>query len=181
MGGVTKYWLDKDNVIVDTNDYWDTFAEDNDGKAVLKPNVIGKKLLTFISSDATRMLVEALVNNARITKETKFREYRCDSPNKKRFMEMRITPLDNGMICVENEILKEETLTESRHFVTRGEGKPFLKRCSVCNKINDQTGWYEPDHPKLARHFKDSPAYIAYSVCSNCNESMKTRIASLTS
>ncbi|MTI23323.1 hypothetical protein E1176_20005 [Fulvivirga sp. RKSG066] len=182
MEQVTKYWLDEDNKIIDTNSYWNSFAMDNDGGKVLRDRVIGKHLFGYIADDNTRMLLDTLISRVRHTKKEMTRPYRCDSPQRKRFMEMKIIPQEDGKICVENRILREEELAERRDFKTvkNEKGQPFLKRCSVCNRVNDKTGWYEPDHPHVSKYFtKGKPTFVAYSVCSDCQQDLKNRLSRL--
>ena len=182
MQKVSKYWLDKNNIITNTNEYWNTFALENYGHKVLRPHVVGKPLFQFIKDDVTRMLMEAFISNARISNKELSRHYRCDSPQVKRFMEMRVIPEGNGVVRVENEVLREEPLEETRNFVTRGVGTPFLKRCSVCNRLNDGNQWLEPDSSQMDHHFigTSQTAFIAYTVCQDCKDETRKRLERFT-
>ena len=88
-----NYTVDSDDVIVRINDAWDSFAEANDASKLDRSTVLGKPLFHYISGDATRMFVWSIFNNVRIRQEEYIRQYRCDSPELKRYMKMTITPL----------------------------------------------------------------------------------------
>src|ERR1700754_493162 len=86
------FWLDDANRISRVNDTWDRFALDNEGHDCTADAVLGRPLNQFVNGDTTKILVDTLILRARALKSPVEREYRCDSPETKRFMQMRLEP-----------------------------------------------------------------------------------------
>ena len=179
MSKITKYWIDRDNSIIRTNEHWDQFAMDNDGAGTLSAKVTGKSLLRFIDGDSTKMLIEAMITGSRVSKKVYTRNYRCDSPEKKRLMTMSIVPEGNGIIRIDNEVIHESQFEVVRKILPSVLGKTFLPRCTVCNRIKYEENWHEPDAAILNPLFVDNALRAAHTVCPACRESTLTRLKAL--
>lgn len=162
----TKYWLNEKDVITRTNVEWDQFAMKNDGLLALSHRIVGQPLFSFIQSDSTRMFVDVLINRARISNQQVIKEYRCDSPTLRRFMEMKIIPLESKHLLIENRVVREEPLERVRKFVTLETS--FLKRCSVCNRVQHKGHWYAPDDAAINEEFEEGFARVSYTICERC-------------
>lgn len=165
-----RYWLDIGEVIVDIALDWDQFARDNNAPELLKRHVIGRNLLNFVSGDVTRMYVRTLIQSARLMRQPMVRQYRCDSPDMRRYMEMRLSLQDNGLLCWEHRQLASEKLPNRLNFVHAADSRtrrPHV-RCSICNRLKGRSGWNEPD--LLGEDFlpTESVVPVIYGVCPDC-------------
>lgn len=163
----TTCWLDADNCIVRVTPEWDEFAAANEGPTCMGPHVCGRKLAEFISGDATRMWVEALVATARLGSDLD-RPYRCDSPTVKRYMRMRVRP-EGELIVMHHKLVREEAMSQPVHITSaRTQGKMVL-RCSMCNRLEIDEQWIEPD---TAMSQGKLPArktvHVIHTVCADC-------------
>ena len=79
------------------NPTWTTFALENEGKAVLPERVIGRPLWSFVADATTRQLYRAMVKKARAGERLAF-PFRCDSPSRRRFMEMHDRGGEDGEV-----------------------------------------------------------------------------------
>lgn len=178
---VNIYWLDKKNTIIKVGSNWDRFALANDGSEIIEDKIIGQPLKTFISGDNSRMWIEAAVMFARAKGGSIEKEYRCDSPQEKRYITMKIVPEENGIIRVEHYITR--TKKRKKPIFTEflpcdnHEPKIPLCRCSICGKIWNQGRWLEPDDDSLQRneqqssHSTQPTLFVYYDVCQNCAQS----------
>ena len=176
------YWLDASDRIQAVNASWDAFARENDGEAILEDRVLGKPIRQFISGDPTKMWLDTLVAYARISEEKITREYRCDSPDTKRFMEMSVAPEADKQVRLTHRILKVEAMEPPVAFETAPESASdaalnpapnqiqFLCfRCSICNRVQVQGQWQEGDAAARAGHLDPSPRVI-YRVSESCRD-----------
>ncbi|MCB0192433.1 MAG: hypothetical protein KDJ65_10860 [Anaerolineae bacterium] len=166
------YWLNQADEIVDVNDEWDNFALDNDGNEVVRDKVIGKPLFNFIVGESTRMFVDNLLRRARLRYQETHKFYRCDSPDVKRFMEMRIVPEDRDLLRLEHTIIRREVMTPPVYYQYSPTIKHPYRRCSICNKVLHQSVWCEGSD--LIRALPQSSVDaidaidVIYHVCPTC-------------
>ena len=165
-----RYWTDSSDTIVAVSPGWNEFASRNNGVELDTERVIGCKLLSFIQGDVTRMYVRTMIESARLRHEPIVRQYRCDSPELKRFMEMRITLEASGLLCWEHRMLQAETLGRPLAFATLPAGKVrhLVLRCSICNRLKSEQGWLEPDVWSGAGATTGGIITVAYGVCPDC-------------
>lgn len=165
------YWIDRKNIIQRVNENWDDFALANDGGGVTRDQVVGRSIFDFIVGDNTRMWIETVLEHVRLVRQPLAREYRCDSPSEKRFMMMRLTPVEGDLIRLDHETLRVESMAcHVPDFVYCGRKASRLTvRCSICNKVKAGEQWVDPDSPeaKLERSTGASTP-VAYSVCESC-------------
>ena len=86
----TAYVLDNRNRIISVSEAWDRFAAENGGNKTSYKDVCGRPIWDFVTGDPTRMWREAIFQFARLRGDRVERPYKCDSPDLKRFMRMRI-------------------------------------------------------------------------------------------
>lgn len=163
----TTYKIDREDCIIDVSSGWDGFAIENNGPSVVSSSVIGHKLSEFISGDSTSMWIYSLIHSARATKKEIVRFYRCDSPEEKRYMKMTITPEEDGSVSVTSKLLRTEKMRRRVPFVYNPGSSN--RKCSICNRIQYQNSWLEPDDARVLGLLDDSdPISVIYSVCPTC-------------
>jgi hypothetical protein len=169
----TIYWLDKNNMIIKLSDSWDSFAIENDGDVLSGQSVIGKKIWDYIQGNTTRMWMDALFSLARLHQKTVQKPYRCDSPELKRYMEMVITPEENGVLKVESRVLSTEVIKKPFYFQASNDlGSPkILIRCSICNRLKQKGQWQEVDQLSI-ESTNTEQLQVAYGVCPDCHNLM---------
>lgn len=160
-----SYVLDNQNRIISIAGAWDEFAEENGGIKSSSKDVCGRPIWDFIKGDATRMWVDAVFQYARILGKVVERPYRCDSPDLKRFMRMRIIPEQGGVLHIEHEILSTEQRSAPINIQNRGNNMNGVsQRCSICGRVNIG-GWQEPH----GGHADASGGIVViYTVCEDC-------------
>ena len=186
-----SYWIDNNNIIRKVDDRWDqAMNSESWSERASARGIIGKPLSDFICDDVTRMYVATMIESVRVIPHTSFRHYRCDTPDTKRYMQMIITPEDNGWIRVSHELLRTETITKPVFFKTvadrtqikysistkAGAAKIHFVRCSICNRLHrfgDRASqWQEVDY--LANHESIAiPAKVIYGVCPDCLKTLR--------
>lgn len=169
------YTVDRDDIIVDVNDWWDIFANDNNALNLDKVTVLGKPLFHYVSGDVTRMFVVSVFNNVRVKHEQFTQKYRCDSPSLKRYMKMTVIPMGYDSLKIVNEVIAIEPKVYS---VNIKAYESRVRRCSMCNRINHEDKWEESDTLIKSGIFKaDGEIYVIYTVCMDCRFNPMSNIA----
>ncbi|MBN1956839.1 MAG: hypothetical protein JXQ81_12605 [Desulfuromonadales bacterium] len=167
-----SYRIDRDNLIVDVSEEWDRFAIANGGSCT-SHSIIGHSLFDFISGDPTRMFVRVLLDYCRHMRQPVSRPYRCDSPDLKRFMEMKITCLGDDLLLT-HRLLRTEPISPPVNFPLGdevvGQG---LNRCSICNRIFTFGHWLDVDLARRRGLVEPSVDRVEYVVCPVCQASQK--------
>ena len=167
----TTYKVGKAKQIIEVGGEWDEFAKENEGERALSRVVIGRSIWDFVTGAPTRMWLEALFQLAELRNEPVERIYRCDSPQLKRMMSMRISPEEEKVLRVENELLSVEPLEKKvviRHH-SRIPGTDIRMRCSICGKVKVSDQWLEP--ADLVEQNPDG-IIVAYTVCEPCKQAL---------
>ena len=167
----TTYRLDKNNRILSVGGPWDEFAQANGGIAACASRIQGRLIWEFVSGDITRMWIEVLLQLVIVRQETMERTYRCDSPDLKRFMRMRITPDGSGILRVEHALLSVEKRINPVYVrpLALASGRRARFRCGICGRIENEGAWVEPD----AKHGGASGIVtVLYTVCQGCMRAM---------
>lgn len=167
----TTYWLDQDENIISISNNWEDFAVENGSTCLGAEEVIGKPISKFISRDPTRMWFNTLLQLSKISQTPVEREYRCDSPEIKRFMKMKITPEKEGQFRVDHILLKVEEQPYQIFINPAQENslKPINKRCSICGRIFENGSWEEPD--QIGSEDRNS-FQVIYTVCPDCRKTI---------
>lgn len=162
-----SYTIDSEGKIVYVDLRWDLFAMENGGKVnVLKDQILGKKILDFISGDHVRMWYESIISLARISGKTIERDYRCDSPKQKRYMRMIITPIKNNFIRVDHYLLKSEDIDADIDLDFEDNYDLKITRCSACNRFYYKERWVEIN--ELVKHLDITKISVSDIICNRC-------------
>lgn len=178
-----SYWIDEGDIIRQVDDFWDQSLEDPTAARVKSSEIIGKSLFNFICDDITRMFIRTLLQSARLMMKPLSRPYRCDSPHEKRYMQMTITPEQEGLVSVTHEIIKTEPLVKPALFKTLPSSFSTFQsavhiRCSICNRVRlmGTENWHEINAlPESITSTTEQPMQVIYGVCRDCISSLKNR------
>ena len=174
LGNCVTYHIDKENRLTLVNDKWDVFATDNNAADLTRSSVINKSLFAYISDESTRHLYKMLTARIRKEHKTLSFEFRCDAPDRRRFMKMMIFPLKNSEIGFRSCILKEEP----REYVTLldaggARSDDLLKICSWCKKIElDHSIWVEVEEAVESLELFNivKLPYLTHGMCPSCHD-----------
>jgi len=161
----TAYMLDNQDRILSVSGFWDEFADENSGANLSSKDVCGRRIWDFVTSDVTRMWLASIFQLSRLRGTVIERPYRCDSPDLKRFMRMRIVSEQGGVLRIEHEILTtEQRPAPVRIQYSANSMENNMQRCSICGRVNNG-GWEEP----RAEHAgTNSGIIVNYTVCEDC-------------
>lgn len=156
--------VDPAGVIVSANPAFDRFASDNGAPDLTANAVVGRKLDHFVADADTREWLGLLLKSTRELKRIFVRLYRCDSPDLRRLMRMRLQPLADGSIDMEHKLVATSPLIHRRLLQTTALSTAAICRCSLCNRLRIDDIWHQPDDAPLG----EGPTKVYYGICDDC-------------
>jgi hypothetical protein len=167
--------IDRQDRICFVNRAWLAFAEENDWETSAE-EVLGCDILSQIADARTRHVYRLLIDRIRDRRcPAKFR-YRCDSPARRRFMEMRMNVAKNGQVEFLSRVLRIEqrepiaVLDAARRQRSGG----VLPICSWCKAVWVETAWVELEEAmKRTDILARAPLPpLSHGICPACSERM---------
>lgn len=169
---------------------WNSFANENDGRALAGSPPVGDRVTDGISGEAVRSLYQR-VHQAAVSGQRRIAfTFRCDAPDVERRMKMAISPLRSGKAVVgvlyQSTILSERARPPLRFLEAaaaaeqfKEDGAPIIASCSFCAKIDWPDGsdgrWVEPE--VYYQRGGMSEVRISHGVCPSCAEGMTDLIS----
>ncbi|MDJ0851663.1 MAG: hypothetical protein QNK04_25080 [Myxococcota bacterium] len=131
-----EYGLDGTNAIRAVSDAWIDFARANGAPQLTREAVVGRSLWRFIAGDTTRDLYEVIFARVRRDQERLVLPFRCDSPDRFRFMQLVVAPGTGGGLNLAGILLREQ----ARPYLPildrlRPRSPGTLPMCSVCMRL----------------------------------------------
>lgn len=170
-----RYRIEPDLCIGWTSPNWDRFAVENDAAELTGGAVIGRPLLDFIDGVETRALYDSLLKRVQESGAEIDLAFRCDSPDKRRFMTLHMSCPADGQVMLSAELQREESrprvdLLDSERPRT---GEP-VEICSFCKRVEaGADGWHEVEEAQTELGIVgDSPLPpLRNTVCPDCKAS----------
>lgn len=165
------YCLDPNDTITYVNADWIEFAREN-AQGFVPGLVIGQSLWDFITSSKVKHLYSIIFERARKGLFIHGLPYRCDAPDRRRFLEMDLSPADDTIIQIKSRIVREEL----REYVSllsdfRDMSSEFLTICSFCKKVRVADKHWE-EIEEAIKHLGLAEAWplpqLSHGVCEKC-------------
>ncbi len=175
-----KYSINAADEVVSVSGDWDRFAVENDSPPDLySGSIMHRNFWDFVSGDALGHVYRRMFAKVRSGESMDF-SFRCDSPERRRFLTLRMNPTGDGGV----EFITETICTEEREFQPLFSTKAskvgeFVVACSWCNKIRSETNiWLEVEEavPKLGLFEKDALPPLSHGMCDGCYTSVMQKM-----
>ena len=172
--------IDDADKIIHVNDDWLAFARENIAPQLTVAVVLDKPIWNFIQGQETTYLYKQIFDRVRAgISPVKF-PFRCDSPECRRFMEMKLSLLSGNAIEFMSHILREERREPVNLLdASRDRSGELLKVCSWCKRINvPGQGWGEIEAAIEALDLFDHPSMprMTHTICDACHEAVKLEL-----
>ena len=172
-GRCIVYHIDRDNQISFINDEWSLFAAENKARDLEAGSMIGQSIIRSIADETSRQLYWMLITRIRRDPKSLRFLFRCDAPDKRRFMRMEMFPLpDQGVgfksFCVREESRAPVTLLDA----DADRSEEFVKICSWCKKVEvGNSEWVEVEDAilRLALFKTRTLPQLTHGMCPGCH------------
>lgn len=176
------YRIDQSNAIYFVNDAWLDFARENQASQLNSDAVLHKSLWSFVSGLETQHLYGVMLEKVR-TGQTPIKvPFRCDAPECRRYMELKIYPLPHKSLEFRSRILKLEPRDAVKVLdTTVDRSSDLVKMCSWCKKVytGELLGWVEVEEAMWILDLFSAVKLprITHGMCPDCYESCLQELA----
>jgi hypothetical protein len=168
--GDVVYRIDERDRIVFCDEGWDAFAAANDGEAAASARVLLRPLWDFVSDPTTRDLYRQVILRARAARTLRF-TIRCDSPTRRRLLELSVSPGEGGWVEFRTRVLAEEERPPQPLWEPRAaRSGELLRVCGWCKKVFVGDGWAEVEEAADRLKLFELPALplLTHGICEAC-------------
>jgi hypothetical protein len=166
--------IDRRDRISSVNRSWLAFAAEN-GWEVSADRLLATPLFSQIVGAETRHIYR-LIDRVRETGRPRRFSYRCDSPDCRRLMEMRITGKGRGELEFRSRVVRLERRDPIVLLDTAvpERSADTLTVCSWCKAVRTDHAWVEvEDAVRRTGMLADAPPpRISHGICPTCSEHM---------
>lgn len=166
------YRIDAEDRIIEVSENWTTFHEGN-SPAPLK-DVIGCSVWDFIQDIEIHHLYKEIFQHLRKGKSARPIPFRCDSPDERRWLELRFQVLPNAHIELRSQIVRTEPRPPVKLLMQdTPRSQDFISICSMCKKIKvSENQWVEIEEGVvLLKLFEaESMPQLTHGLCADCYE-----------
>lgn len=174
------YRIDAHDVIDEVSDSFAEFARQN-GAAGLEEKVLGSSLWDHVLGAEVQAVYRDLLAHARRTGRPVVFPYRCDAPDCRRFLEMRMRRSEAGSISFESRVRREEARAPVDLLEVARQTEPgLLVMCAWCRKI-EADGWVEIEEGirRLGLFNQTSFPCVTHGMCLPCKDVAMAELNSL--
>lgn len=179
-GSKIIYRLDGEDRITSIEGDWLEFAALNGGQGLEISNVLGRHIRRFIADQRTLDFFLMIINDVRLKGRDVTIPYRCDAPDKRRFMEFTAKPRPGGGVeCVSTTTLVQPRACQAVLARERCCSDAFLTVCSWCNKVKiDHEEWAEIEEAveRGEIDMQDEVPLLTHGICPGCVKTVKASL-----
>jgi hypothetical protein len=166
------YMLAPDLRILYCNKAWDEFASLNGGVGLNREAVLGKPILDVIPEPLRPFYANGFAKAQRDIRPWEH-DYECSSPELFRLFHMRVLPLANSYLLVENSLRVEKPHGSERPAMSPSSASylsedGILTMCCHCRRTRRISGGNAPIWDWVPAFLTDAPGYISHGLCQNC-------------
>ena len=165
------YLVDATGTIRYVNEAWVDFAAENGASHLDIEAVTNTSLFDYIEDRTTRQLYDVLHNRVLKTRGPVRIPFRCDSPTRRRLMEMELR-MEDGLIGYHNRVLRlEERDPVPLWDPERARNGTPIRACGWCKKLPTPDGrWLEAEDAIRELDLFESADLppISHGICPAC-------------
>lgn len=168
-----RYHLDAEDRLDGFDAGWTAFAHANDGEALLPSKVLGQPLWTFISDSTTILIYRKILQRLRAGGPPVAFRFRCDSPDRRRLLGMRITSDRSGGIQFDVTPISEEWRAPVLLLAANApRDAGLVLMCAWCQHVRlPSERWVEVEEAidGLAIFNTDTVPRVSHGICPSCS------------
>ena len=176
------YQVDASGRIAAVGEGWDAFARANAAPELAAGTIVGRPMISFIAGAETRHLYDLLTERAVRARRPITVPFRCDAPDARRSMEMRIEAHADGHIEFRTRPLDIHSRAPVALLMAsaRRDRSTFLRICSWCNRGYVQNQWMEIEDVigKLGLFDRAPLPELTHGVCETCEVALRQEFMS---
>jgi hypothetical protein len=172
--------IDGADKLIHVNDAWLAFAAENTAPQLTAALILNQPIWRFIQGQETKYLYQQIFQRVRAGQSPVTFPFRCDSPDCRRFMEMRLSLLPDAAIQFTGHILREEWRDPVDLLdASRNRSGELVTVCSWCKKIHiTGMGWEEVEVAIRALDLfgQLSMPRMTHTICDSCRRALRLEL-----
>jgi hypothetical protein len=166
------YMLDPDLRIIYCNRAWDEFATQNGGAALVRAHILGTAVLDVIP-ESLRAVYRGGFARACKDGQPWGHDYECSSPKSFRSFHMRVLPLADRFLLVENSLRIEKSHGPDRPVKSPSEKiyrneRGFLEMCAHCRRTR-RIAELPAVWDWVPAYLNPLPEFVSHRLCEFCS------------
>lgn len=169
---ICSYQVDAEFRITLVAGDWAKFAVENAAPELAHPVSLRQRtLFSYIADEATRQVYRAMFDRVAARAKPITVPLRCDSPHVRRFLELTISPREDGGFHLDSSLLR----TEPRPYLalldaTHPRSHELIRMCGWCKAVQVNEDWVELEQgvEMLDLFGRNALPEIKHGVCKSC-------------
>ena len=177
-----RYTIDQNNCLTEVNDAWIAFAQSNDAPEISRQSVVGHSLFDYIAGTESQQVYKTILEKVRHTGGSTVIPFRCDSPNRRRFMELRIERKPGDHVDFASTLVREERRPSAELLeANRPVSDLVLTICGWCKRFSVDDAWMEVEHAMRELDLFGWAVLprLNHGVCDTCSVMLSREISSI--
>jgi hypothetical protein len=175
------YRIDSNNRIIEMDENWDRFALANDSPHLVRDRIVRKPLFELISDPLSRHLYQLLIERIKHTGKPISFNFRCDSPDRRRYMRMEMSYQDTCDGISFKSTTEREESRDSVELLSpqASRSDELVIICSWCKRIKiDDEEWEEIEQgvQRLGLFDADELPQLSHGMCPDCNKAIWSKL-----
>jgi len=167
------YMLDSDLRIIYCNKAWDQFASRNGGTGLNRRTILGMPVLDVVA-EPLKAFYEDAFSLAKEKGQSWEHDYECSSPSAFRLFHMRVLPLADSYLLVENSLRFERPHGPERPVMPADSAlyvskDGVLTMCSHCRRTRRIDTTTAPVWDWVPAYLVEPPGSVSHGLCRNCH------------
>jgi len=166
-----RYEIDRDDRIRFVDWSWLEFARSNGAEDLTLARVIGASLWTFIDGSEVLRVYGLLLERVRRSRAESTIPFRCDAPEVRRDMELRVRVLPDGAVAITGVLIHETPHPRVRVLDTWApRSRHVVRMCSWCKRTLMGTEWVDVEAADALWADADDgdPPRVRHGICPRC-------------
>ena len=170
------YHLDQNGRFIYVSKTWNEFALANHSSKITADAIMHRNISDFIVDEDNLHIYEILIARVQREQIVLMFPFRCDAPDRRRYMQMEIFPVSEKITGFKSCTLREEPRPKVALLdPTTERTDEFLTICSWCKKIKvDDNQWLEVEEAvsKLGLFEERHLPQLSHGICPVCFKKM---------
>ncbi|MDQ8153036.1 MAG: hypothetical protein P3B98_00115 [Gemmatimonadota bacterium] len=169
-----EYEIDAQDRLARVNTGWYDEARTSFDARLQDPRLIGRGLWDLIRESTTQQLYEPLIARVRRHAVRVDFAFRCDTPDERRLLRMRVVPKPNHHVAFQVRLLQSQFREPVELLrIDRASSDSFIRMCGWCKRLPIAGGfWVEVEEALQSFGLFDADALpaISHGICPECRE-----------
>ena len=174
------YRINERDEITWISDTWVAFAGENDASELSRENVIAQQLWRYITDSDTASIYRNILKRVRGSAGEITLPFRCDSPDRRRFMELTLVGRAEGEVEFISRLLREEPRARIALLDRKVQrSDKLVKICAWCDAVQHPSGGWcaiEDCVDELAPFVDEAVPGVTHGMCPSCHASYTAAI-----